>query len=87
MRSLILRVGGGGGEGGGTGNNFGKGVQVSILKPNPIIYLAFEKNRLFIYLISQKVDLFRCCSLNLSPVTCKQFTNDPRLNINVNTKA
>ena len=44
---------------GGTGGNFDTGVRVSILKPTPIIYPAFEKNSLFIlYLISQKVDLF-----------------------------
>ena len=40
------------------------GVRVSILKLDPIIYPAY-KNSLFIYLISQKVDLFIHCSLNL----------------------
>ena len=44
-------LGGGGGEGE-TGDNFGMGVQASTLKPTPIIYTAFEKNSLFIYLIS-----------------------------------
>ena len=42
-------VGGCGGERGwGNGGNFGTGVQASILKPTPFIYLAFE-NRSFIY--------------------------------------
>ena len=44
--------------GGGARGNFGTGVRVSILKSTPIIYPAFEKKpSLFIYLISQKVDL------------------------------
>ena len=54
-----------GGGGGGGGGNFGTDVGVSILKPTPIIYLAFEKNSLFIYLISQKDDQIIYCSLNL----------------------
>ena len=33
----------GGGGGGGLLGNFGTDVQASILKPTPIIYLAFEK--------------------------------------------
>ena len=33
----------GGDSGGGGGGNFGMGVLASILKPTPIIYLAFEK--------------------------------------------
>ena len=42
------------------------GVLVRILKPTPIIYPAVEKKPSpFIYLISLKVDLFICCSLNL----------------------
>ena len=43
---------GGGGGGGGRGvtwGNFGTGVQASILKPTPFIYLAFEKTDPFIY--------------------------------------
>ena len=54
----------GAGEGG--GGNFGTGVRASILKPTPIIYLAFEKKQpiRFIYLISQKVDVFICWFLN-----------------------
>ena len=35
--------GGGGGGGKGTRVNFGTGLRVSILKPTPIIYPAFEK--------------------------------------------
>ena len=46
------------------GGNFGTGVRASILKPTLIIYLAFENNSLFIYLISQKVDLYIYCPLN-----------------------
>ena len=42
-------------------------MRVSILKLTPIIYPAFEKNILFIYLISQKVDLFIYCSLSYIP--------------------
>ena len=41
---------GGGGGGGYNGGNFGMGVQVSFLKPIPIICLVF-KNDLLIYLI------------------------------------
>ena len=45
---------------GGTRGNFGTGVGVSILKPTPIIYPAFEKkkNSLFIYLISFHILFF-----------------------------
>ena len=32
-------------------DNFGTGVQASFLKPTPIIYMVFEKNDIFIYLI------------------------------------
>ena len=65
MKSFKPGVGARGG-GGQTHGNFGIGVQVCILKPSPIIYPAFEKKTgLFIYLISQKVDLFIYCSLNL----------------------
>ena len=45
----------GGGGGGGLEANFGTGVRASFLKPTPIIYLVFEKNDLFIYLIDQNV--------------------------------
>ena len=41
------------------------GVQVSILKPTPIIYLVFEKNDLYIYLMEQNVYIFIYCSLIL----------------------
>ena len=53
------------GGGGYLGGNFGTGVQPSILKPTPIIYLAFEKYDLFIYLIVLNVDVhvFICCPL------------------------
>ena len=51
--------------GGGGGGNFGMGVRASILKPTTVIYLAFEKNSQFIYLISQKVDLLIYCPLNI----------------------
>ena len=40
------------------------GVRASILERTQIIYLAFEKNSPFIYLISQKVDLFMYCPLS-----------------------
>ena len=51
----------------GTWGNFGTGVGVCILKPTQIMYPAFEKkeNSQFIYLISQNVDLFIYCYLNL----------------------
>ena len=54
-------------RGGGGGGNFGTGVRSSILKPTPIIYMAFEKYDLFIYLIVQNVDVhvFICCPLIL----------------------
>ena len=53
---------------GGTRGNVGTGVRVSILKPTPIIYPAFEKKHiLFIYLISQNVDIFIYCSLIYIP--------------------
>ena len=39
------------------------GVQASISKPTPFIYLAFEKTDPFIYLIIQNVDLFIYCPL------------------------
>ena len=35
--------------------NFGTAVRTSFLKPTSIIYLVFEKNDLFIYLIEQNV--------------------------------
>ena len=60
--------GGGGGEGGGSlGGNFGTGVRPSILKPTPIIYQAFEKYDIFIYLIVHNVEVhvFICCPLIL----------------------
>ena len=52
-------VSGGCGGGGGLGNIIGTDVRVSIWKPTPIIYLAFKKKHsLFIYLITEKVDLY-----------------------------
>ena len=47
-----------------SGDNFVTGVHASILKPSSIIYLALEENSLFIYLNSQKVELFVYCFLN-----------------------
>ena len=58
MFYLSNRIVSGKGSNSGGGGNFGTGVRASILKPTLIIYLAFEKNSLFIYFISQKVDLF-----------------------------
>ena len=52
-------------RGGVTWGNFGTGVRPSILKPTPIIYLAFEKYGLFIYLIVHNVEVFICCLLIL----------------------
>ena len=45
--------------------NFGTGVRASILKPTPIIYLAFEKYDPFIYFIVHNVDIFIGCPLIL----------------------
>ena len=53
------------GGGGVTWGNFGTGVQPSILKPTPIIYLAFENYDLFIYFIVHNADIFICCPLIL----------------------
>ena len=53
------------GGGGVTWGNFGTGVRPSILKPTLIIYLAFEKYGLFIYLIVHNVEVFICCPLIL----------------------
>ena len=46
------------------------GVRPSILKPTPIIYLAFEKYDLFIYFTVHNVDVhvFICCPLILIAV-------------------
>ena len=49
---------GGGGGGGVTWGYFGTGVGTSFLKRIPIIYLVFEKNDLFLYLIEQNVYIF-----------------------------
>ena len=53
------------------------GVRTSFFKPTPIIYLVFEKNDLFIYLIKQNVYIFIYCSLIFYTLfaVCKQFTN------------
>ena len=40
---------------GGNLGNFGTGVRARFLKPTQMIYLVFEKNDLFIYLIEQSV--------------------------------
>ena len=41
------------------------------LKPTPIIYMVFEKNDLFIYLIEQNVHIFIYCSLIfIYPLCC-----------------
>ena len=41
------------------------------LKPTPIIYLVFEKNDLFIYLIEQNVYIFiYCSSIFIYPQCC-----------------
>ena len=48
----------GGGGGGGLEGNFGTGVRASFLKHIPIIYLVFEINDPFIYLIEQNVYKF-----------------------------
>ena len=48
------------------------------MKPTPIIYLVFEKNDLFIYLIEQNVNIFIYCSfIFIYPLCCLQtkFTN------------
>ena len=55
------------GWGGNLGGNFGTGVRTSFFKPIPIIYLVFEKNGLFIYLIEQNVYIFIYCSLSFIP--------------------
>ena len=48
-----------GGGGGNLGGNFGTVLRPSILKATPIIiYMAFEKYDLFIYLIVHNVDIF-----------------------------
>ena len=47
--------------------NFGTGVRPSFFKPTPIIYLVFEKNDLFIYLIEQNVNIIIYCSLIFIP--------------------
>ena len=52
------------------------GVQASISKPTPFIYLAFEKMDPFIYLIIQNVDLFINCPLNFFvPIFAGCYTN------------
>ena len=48
-----------------TWGKFGTGVRPSILKPTPIIYLAFENYDLFIYLIVHNAEIFICCPLIL----------------------
>ena len=56
---------------GGGGGNCGMGVRASILKPNPFIYLTFEKIDPFINLIIQNVNLFINCPLILFiPIYC-----------------
>ena len=56
---------------GGLEGNFGTGVRTSFLKPTPIIYLIFEKNDLFIYLIEQNVYIFIYCVLIfIYPLCC-----------------
>ena len=42
-------------------------VRTSFLKPTQIIYLVFENNDLFIYLIEQKVFIFIYCFLIFIP--------------------
>ena len=63
-------------EGGGRlfEGKFGTGVRAILLKPTPIIYLVFEKNDQFIYLIEQNVYLFIQCSMILYThfALCKQ---------------
>ena len=49
----------------------GTEVRASFFKPTPIIYLVFEKNDLFIYLIEQNIYFFMCYSYTLFAV-CKQ---------------
>ena len=66
-RNYSLGVGGGGELEG----NFCTGVRPSFLNPTPIIYLIFEKNDLFIYLIEQHVYIFIYCLYTLF-VVCKQ---------------
>ena len=60
------------GLGGGVlAGNFGTGMRASFLKPTPIIYLVFEKNDLFIYLIEQNVNIFiYCSSIFIYPLCC-----------------
>ena len=45
--------------------SYGTGVRPGILKPTPIIYLAFEKYDLFVYFIVHNVDIFICYPLIL----------------------
>ena len=45
-------------RGGGLEGYFGMGVRASSFKPTRVIYLVFEKNDLFIYLIEQNVYIF-----------------------------
>ena len=55
------------------------GVRANILKSNPIIYLVFEKNDLYIYLIEQNVYIFLYYCLILLPYllsVSKVFTNN-----------
>ena len=65
-QGLVRRGGGGKFEG-----YFGTGVRPSFLKPTPIIYLVFEKNDLFIYLIEQIFYIFTYSSLVfIYPLCC-----------------
>ena len=56
------------------------GKRANFLKPTPIIYLVFEKNDLFIYLIEQNVYIFKyCCLKFIYPICCllTKLTNKP----------
>ena len=62
--TLGVIVRGGGGRGRVTlGGNCGTGVQASMSKPTPYIYLTFKKRDPFIYLIVRNVDLYIYCPL------------------------
>ena len=45
----------------------GCNLRASFFKPTPIIYLVFEKNDIFIFLIEQNVYIFIYCSLIFIP--------------------
>ena len=74
LLTLCEYTGSSSGGGGGGGGNFGLIlVRVSepiYPKPTPIIYLVFEQNDLFIYLIEQNVSMFIYCSIIIYPLCC-----------------